>query len=54
MIAIISTLEFAIKSNDLEYFYALVLSIKALTNYDRNLKYIVLKIEENSNNLIRS
>lgn len=54
MIAIVSTLEFAIKSNDLEYFYALVLSIKALTNYDKNLKYIVLNIEEISNNLIRS
>lgn len=54
VIAIISTLEFAIKSNDLEYFYALVLSIKVITNYVKNLKYIVLKIEEISNNLIRS
>ncbi|MBQ8425855.1 MAG: hypothetical protein IJX17_07585 [Clostridia bacterium] len=54
VIAIISTLEFAIKSNDLEYFYALVLSIKVLTNYNKILKEIVLKIEEISNHLLKS
>lgn len=54
VIAIISTLEFAIKSNDLEYYYALVLAIKEITYYNKVLKFIVLKIEEISNNLIRS
>lgn len=54
VIAVISTLEFAIKSKDLEYFYALVLSIKVLLNYNKKLKEIVLKIEELSNHLIKS
>ena len=54
VIAVISTLEFAIKSDDLEYFYALVLALKALLCHVRNLNLIVLKIEEISNTLIRS
>lgn len=54
VIAIISTLEFAVKRNDLEYFYALVLSIKALVRYNKTLKEIILKIEAISNFLIRS
>lgn len=54
VIAVISTLEFAIKSDDLEYFYALVLALKALLCHVRSLNLIVLNIEEISNKLIRS
>lgn len=54
LIAIISTLEFAVKRNDLEYFYALVLSIKSLAIHNKVLKFIILKIEAISNILIRS
>ena len=54
IIAVVSTLEYAVKSNDMEYFYALTISIKILTEKVRKLKNIVLKIEEISNSLIRS
>lgn len=54
VIAVISTLEFAIKSDALEYFYALVLALKALLCHVKDLNAIVLKIEKISNNLIRS
>ena len=54
VIAIISTLEFAVKRNDLEYFYALVLSIKCLVMHNKTLRFIILKIETISNILIRS
>lgn len=54
VIATISTLEFAIKKRDLEYFYALVLSIKTIFKFDKKFREIVLKIETISNILIRS
>ena len=54
VIAIVSTLEFAVKRNDLEYFYALVLSIKSLIMHNKTLRFIILKIEAISNILIRS
>lgn len=54
LIAIISTLEYAIKTNESEYFYALVLSIKYLVKSIKSLKIIAERIEQISNKIIRS
>lgn len=54
LIALVSTLEFAIKTKSLEYFYALTLSIKHLTRSMKNLKPISEQIESISNIIIRS
>ena len=54
LIALVSTLEFAIKTNASEYFYGLVLSIKYLVMPMRNLKKLSERLEQISNKIIRS
>lgn len=54
LIALVSTLEYAIKTNESEYFYGLVLSIKYLVFPMRNLKILAEKLELISNKIIRS
>lgn len=54
LIALVSTLEYAIKTNSSEYFYGLVLSIKHLVWPMKKLRVLAEKIEAISNILIRS
>ena len=54
LISIVSTLEYAIKTKELEYFYALVLSIKYLTKSIRNVRELANNLELISNKVIRS
>lgn len=54
LISIVSTLEYAAKTKSIEYFYALVLSIKQVTVKNKKLKAIAAKIEEISNKIVRS
>lgn len=54
LIALVSTLEFAIKTKSVEYFYALVLSIKEITKKNKKLKILSQNIEVISNKIIRS
>ena len=54
LIALVSTLEYAIKTNASEYFYGLVLSIKYIVLPMRNLKILAERLEAVSNKIIRS
>ena len=54
LIALVSTLEYAIKTDASEYFYGLVLSIKYIVISMRNLRILAEKLEDVSNKLIRS